>query len=260
VSWTETKVFEQLRHVFPSPAHVRIPAVRNGTGYARKRNRTADGIVFSVYPSRGLWMAGVEIKVSRSDWKKELADAEKADEISKYCHAWYVAAPVDVVPVNEVPLPWGLIECTAATAKIVKKPKHIAKPTPLDILLVASIFRSVESCVVPVGSVNERVKEAVTKATEAARSRVELELERLREVVKEFERTSGIRLDGYTWEAGSIGKAVALVREHGVDKIAHNLRREAERMKDLADRVLRDLAAAEPNPTANSLDDGEAAA
>lgn len=41
--WTESKVFDALRHVFPSPAHTRIPSVRNGTGYARSLGNRKNG-------------------------------------------------------------------------------------------------------------------------------------------------------------------------------------------------------------------------
>ena len=62
--------------------------VGNATGW--ECNRHADAIVVSLWKSRGLEIMGFETKVSRSDWLKELKQPEKADEISKYCHRWYL--------------------------------------------------------------------------------------------------------------------------------------------------------------------------
>lgn len=77
--WTERLVFERLAKVFPPPAFVLLPQVRNGTGFSRRRTRTADAIAASVWPSRGLYLVGVEIKVCVHDWRRELADAAKSE-------------------------------------------------------------------------------------------------------------------------------------------------------------------------------------
>jgi hypothetical protein len=46
----------------------------------------------SLWPSRGIELHGIEIKVSRNDWLKELGDPAKADEIARFCDRWWVAA------------------------------------------------------------------------------------------------------------------------------------------------------------------------
>ena len=239
-AWTEAKVFDALRHVFPSPAHTRIPSVRNGTGYARKRTRTADGLVFSTWPSRGLWMAGIEIKVSRSDWKKELADAAKSDEIQQYCHHWYVAAPVGVVPINEVPKAWGVIEVSGTTADIVKAAPPLEAKAP-DFLLLCAIFRAMEGKIVCAGVVEDRVREQVDAALEAKQNVDAYEFKNLKEVVAEFSATSGVNLNAGTWHAGNIGKAVKFVQEHGAENILSRMRRDAEHVKKMAEEMLAKL-------------------
>jgi hypothetical protein len=55
-------IFASLKAVFPHPAHTLLSNVRNGTGFSRSP-RTADAIVVSTFPSRGLWLAGVETKL-----------------------------------------------------------------------------------------------------------------------------------------------------------------------------------------------------
>ena len=64
-------VIEMLKVHFPSPEFVFLEEVRNGTGYARGHIRTADAIIMGTYPSRGLYMHGVEVKISRQDWLNE---------------------------------------------------------------------------------------------------------------------------------------------------------------------------------------------
>ena len=54
-----------------------------------------------MWPSRGLYIAGVEIKVSRADWLKERKDPGKSVSIQRFCKYWYVAAPAGIVPVAD---------------------------------------------------------------------------------------------------------------------------------------------------------------
>lgn len=212
--WTEREVFKRLRHVFPSPAHVLIPQVRNGTGHSRKQARTADALALSVWPSRGLWMAGVEIKVSRSDWKKEFADPEKASEFIKWCHYWYVAAPVGVVPTAELPINWGLIEVEANTAKVVTVPKSLEPEKP-DLLLVCSLLRSFTEHYTSNVDVSAKAEAEMKSVVETATFDLKYKLEDLQRKVDEFEKTAGVKIaDG--WLQKDIGKAVKLILESSI--------------------------------------------
>lgn len=60
--------------------------VSNGTGW-HGRKRFADALVLSCWPSRGINLSGIEVKVSRSDWRRELDIPEKAEAIAKWCVA-----------------------------------------------------------------------------------------------------------------------------------------------------------------------------
>jgi len=126
--------------VWSEPAFATLREVRNGTGY-RRTERYADLVVVSCWPSRGLWIGGVEIKVSRSDWTRELRDPEKSAEIQKWCKYWWVAAPIGVVRDGELPETWGLVEVTESTAKL-KRAAPELKPAELDVGFVASLLRN----------------------------------------------------------------------------------------------------------------------
>jgi hypothetical protein len=215
--WDEGLVFEKLRHIWPSPGYVRLPQVRNGTGYARSRTTTADALVLSVWPSRGLWIAGVEIKVSLADWKKELAKPDKADEIQKYCHYWYVAAPKGVIPIATLPELWGLVEVNGNTAEICKQAPRL-NPKPVDLLFLCAALRAAEDVTVSKAGFNDEVKKQVDVAVQAEQRNKKYDYERLHEAVKAFEEASGISLWA-TWDAGNIGAAVAFVRKSKIQSV-----------------------------------------
>lgn len=56
-------VIEALGKTFLSPSYAMLTQVRNGTGMSRNA-RTADAMFMSLWPSRGIYLAGIEVKVS----------------------------------------------------------------------------------------------------------------------------------------------------------------------------------------------------
>lgn len=134
-----------LREHFPFGAFAVVEEVRNGTGYGRQE-RYADAVVVSCWPSRGLWIAGVEIKVDRQDWLHELKSPEKSAEIQQWCDYWWIATPALLVKPGELPATWGLLEYDAASrAKdklVVAKEAPKLEPQPLSLAFAASLARS----------------------------------------------------------------------------------------------------------------------
>jgi hypothetical protein len=105
---TASDIERELMKRYPSGEYAYFSQVRNGTGFPRE-TRTADAMVLSLWPSRGLELYGFEIKVSRSDWLSELKNPKKAEELSQYCDYWYIVAPSDIVEIGELPATWGLM-------------------------------------------------------------------------------------------------------------------------------------------------------
>lgn len=242
--WTERRVFAALKGPFPDGAFLRIPQVRNGTGYSR-RARTADALIVSCWPSRGIWFAGVEIKVSLHDWKKELAQPEKSAEIQKWCDYWYIAAPAGVVPLPELPPTWGLIECSSRGCKIVKAAPKLDSQT-VSVSFVAAVLRSATAGMVPNADLEALVNEAVEKRSDYARG----EYERLRDRVTEFEKLTGISVWS-TWEYGNVKQVLKLVQQakgNGLEQARGYLRREAHRLAKLSCEVLALCDSDPPDP------------
>lgn len=125
---------------FRTPAHAWLYEVRNTTGYSNKV-RSADALVVSCWPSRGIWIAGIEVKVSRSDWQRELMEPAKAAEIMQWCNRWYIAAPPDVIRAGELPETWGLFEVAAKKASLVREAPQLT-PVPMTASFIASVLRN----------------------------------------------------------------------------------------------------------------------
>ena len=72
--------------------------------------RRADAPYVGFFASRGKFLVGHELKVSRADWLHELAQPEKAEIWFRECHSWYlVAAHESIVQEGELPHGWGLM-------------------------------------------------------------------------------------------------------------------------------------------------------
>lgn len=238
--WTERRIYSLLSKPFPSPAWVLLPQVRNGTGFKRKKVRTADAVAVSVYPSRGLYLAGIEIKVTLADWRKELAEPDKA-EMQKWCQHWYIAAPKGLIPHGELPETWGLVECSPTSAKVtVKAPK--LDPEPPDMLLLCSILR--KAAELKTAEVNAEIEDLVTEKVNSRmkyeRKTHEQRVQQLTDLIESFQKASGVNISN-RWLAGDIGEAVKMVvagKHLDVDNRIKALKKQAERIVASCDEAL----------------------
>lgn len=104
----EGDLVDRLATRFGPPAFAFLPQVRDSTGAVAAR--TADAIAMSLWPSRGLVLHGFEIKVTRTDWHKELHNPAKAEMIAQFCDFWWlVVGDKDIVKPGELPDAWGLL-------------------------------------------------------------------------------------------------------------------------------------------------------
>jgi len=76
-----------------------------------KNGRRVDAVAYNLFPSRNWKTIGLEVKVSRSDWKKELKEASKNDWFVGQVDQFYVVAGrKGIVRESELPDGWGLLE------------------------------------------------------------------------------------------------------------------------------------------------------
>lgn len=72
---------------------------------------------------------GFEVKVSRSDWLKELRRPEKALDALAWLDYWSVAAPPGIVREGELPAGWGLVEVRETGLRTIVEPT-LLRPLP----------------------------------------------------------------------------------------------------------------------------------
>lgn len=235
-AWGEGRILAALRERFAAPAYAFFPHVRNQTGYSRTV-RTADAIAMSLYPSRGLHITGVEIKSSRGDWLRELADPSKAEEIAQHVDFWCLAVgDRDIVQPGELPTNWGLLAPAGKALKMFTEPKLLGeRDDRISRTFLAAILRRAMEESPAESAINAAVQVAVNEARAQEREGAVLRQKRdetnaardardLRQLIDDFEKASGISIQR-TWQAGEIGNAVRALQ--GCPKMDH-LARELE--------------------------------
>lgn len=229
-------VIELLRTRYAAPAWAFLEQVANGTGFAADRH--VDAIAMGVWPSRGLELIGFEVKVSRNDWRRELRKPDKAEPIAARMDRFYVVAPADVVPRDEVPSAWGLIEVVGGKKLIERKPAEKLEPKPLDHLFLAAILRKAAAASPTLEMQAEARRQAHDEVEQDLDHRVEQrtyglqsELDRLRERVQAFEARTGIPLEKheqngwYGFPSGDeLAAAVLFLARGGTQRARQQLR------------------------------------
>ena len=131
-----------LARQWQAPARAFIPEFRCGTGYSRETR--ADALGMELWPSstNGLEIAGFELKVSRSDWLRELKNPHKATPIKQFCDRWYlVVSDLKIITyADELPHGWGLMHAENGEIRtMIEAPKLEA--VPHDRAFIAALMR-----------------------------------------------------------------------------------------------------------------------
>lgn len=132
--------------------------VNGGFGHGRR----CDAIYVGFTSGSGRILVGHELKVSRADWRHELAQADKADFWHDNTHAWYIVAPsTTIVPPDELPFGWGLM-----VPKTRGRRFRIVKASPARDITpswdsMRSIFARMDT--LQAQEIQQRVKERVDK-------------------------------------------------------------------------------------------------
>lgn len=151
------------------PEYALMWEVAEATGM--NSGRRADAVIVSLWPSRGLEIHGVEIKISRADWRREAADPTKAEAISKYCDRWWVHTSPDVVDdISDMPPAWGLREWNGSRWKT-RKEAEKTEAQPVTRQFLASLLRRADGT----------MQRLIAEAHREGRAKVHDELESQRE-------------------------------------------------------------------------------
>lgn len=240
---------------FSDPEWAVLFEVRNATGFA-DNVRSADAIAMSLWPSRGLELYGMEIKVSRYDWQKERATPEKAESIASYCDRWLLVTGHGVVAdISEIPPAWGWLEydgkqliqrreAAKTEARLCDRKflaallRRVSKTD--DALLEAEVARRVEAIN---RDFDERVKRAAESRTSYGKDLVK--------DVEEFEAAAGFKIkDGWSHSPNDVGRAVKAVLASGIDGTYSGLAGAMASLREQADKIQQALSdiGLEPRP------------
>lgn len=220
---TAADICQALEKRFASPAYAVFYEVSNATG--AQLRRYADAVAFGLWPSRGYTIEGIEIKVNRSDWIKEIKDPTKAASIQRYCNRWWIATPPNVIDPGEVPANWGHLVLTRGVLRAQKKAPDL-DPEPMSPGFVASVMRRCherQQAIRGEGfeegrrSVESRQIEETPeyRRLKLAYEHIQREHERYRDQVRQFEEKSGLLVSQW-FHGDRIKKALQLLNGSGI--------------------------------------------
>jgi len=216
--WTAAEITQLLRNRHDGQEWAFVTEVPNGTGL--DMDRRCDGLAMCLWPSKGLHLHGYEIKVNRSDWLNEIQDVSKAAAFSRFCHYWWIAAPVGLVKLEELPATWGLMCPTSTGGLRAKKPATLTDPELPNHSLLAGMFRAACKASASEATIRAARREgysdgydSATKSKQHSDAHEHRDLERrlntLQQSVDAFEATSGVRIRAYGGK--QLGQLVQIV-------------------------------------------------
>lgn len=123
------------------PRYAVAEGVRSHSSFDARR--TADFVAMDLWKAGKLDLHGHEVKVSRSDWLRELKDPSKAGEFMPYMNRWWlVIADASMVRPGELPDGWGMLALSGGVlAKVKSAPRRDA--LPLTPTRLAPLLRAV---------------------------------------------------------------------------------------------------------------------
>src|SRR5579862_2430119 len=127
-----------LQSTYPEPEWATFAELRAGTGYSN--DQRLDLFVLNLWPSKQYRSLAIEVKVSRSDFKRELKDPGKRVFAETVAHECYFAVPVGLVRKDEIPEGWGLYEVTRGGIRTAKMATQ-RTPAPWPMSFMASLAR-----------------------------------------------------------------------------------------------------------------------
>lgn len=230
------QIYAALRERYCAPEHAIFFEVANGTG--SNIRRYADAVVMNLFPSRGLTLSGFEIKVSRSDWQRELKNPHKVEEgVFKYCDHWWVVALPEIVAIAELPPTWGLLVLTDKGLR-----QSVAAPRlesqDMSRSFIAALLRRASE--IDESAVNAMVQKKYDVRAAQIDGEVERRVKsRLREVeeklatVKNIERQLGVSLTDWHAHEG-YGRLLKAMEATGISKSWAGLRQLAQTLDGMA--------------------------
>lgn len=218
-------VIDILLKKFPPSEYALMAEVRDAAGFGA--SRSADFLIMGLWPSRGLDMIGVERKSYRGDWLNELKKPEKAENIYQYCDRWYLLTDNEnVAKIDEIPINWGWMHIdVSGKIKVIKDAPKL-NPVPISKTFLACLLKraSCKDGWITEHSIQDKIEAAKQRGIQEmvnTNHRTNEAYKELIKNVKEFEETSGIKLNNQRWGVTGkrMGEAVKFIIEGGMPEL-----------------------------------------
>lgn len=258
--WTEAVLVNALRSRYAANEWALVTQVRDGAGWDR---RTFDAIAIGLWSSRGHSVHGFECKISKSDWKRELAKPEKAEPLAAFCDYWWVVAPPNIVDPLTLPVGWGLLtvgQRGTVSTTVQAAQREVKAPTMGFVAQLAKRVLAERPAQAELDAADQAgYKRGVESAERQAKWNTEHwqdEVKALREGIRVFEEVTGLsigKLDRFGSGLADLRRYAEVVRNViATDGQGWNAPREhLRRARDAAEKfIARVDAEFPPEPTA----------
>ena len=218
--------------------------VPDSTGH--QASRRADAVAMNLWPSR-MALHGYEIKVSRSDWLRELKRPDKAELVWRFCDYWWlVVSDQSIVKEGELPEGWGLMVPHGKGLRRIVQAKHVPAESP-SFEFMASMLRAGMAGKVDRTAIAGEVQKArddgyeqgVRDGSRQGRDAIR-ENERIMELFKGFSEATGIevdRMDSGQHVGGAYNAAKRLLASWGEGAVRGRLHCMRRAMKNLQEQI-----------------------
>lgn len=249
-----SQIVELLKVRYHLPEFALVTQVPDGTSV--NKSRTCDAIAVGCWKSAGIKVHGFEIKVSRSDWRKEMQDRDKAAVFERHCHHWWIVAPKGIVQLDELPSTWGLI-VASETKLTTAKPSDLRVAEPIDAAFLAGFLRRALDQNGRESEVESAYRRGHTDGWKEGQKRLEKsnleqqlidQLGALGKRISDFEERSGIRIDLY--DSGKCGEQFAAFKRLIGDTDNWQSKQAIKWARQLAEDAAALVAFADANPLA----------
>jgi hypothetical protein len=205
--------------------YIVLEQVPDATGYAH--GRWIDVVVFDLWPSKGLLRSAFEIKVSRGDFLREIANPVKYKWAVESFHEFWFVAPQDVIKIEELPANVGWLFPRAGKLAIKRRAVQNLNPR-LDDTLLAAFMRA-----------GAKEISRVTKVTskEILENSEEYQLaNRFKEAVRGFTAKRG--LNKFESSSLTVDEIVTWLEEASLD---NQLKQDRDHLLEIAGRFQREV-------------------
>lgn len=245
---TTGELMSKLAEKYPRDRYALFFDVPDAVG--TNAHRRADAIAIGCWRSVGHTIDGFELKVSRSDWLREVALVSKADPFVERCDRWWlVTSSPDIAKLEEIPACWGWMALTKGGLRVQRPaPRLPTEPKTIDRLFAIGILRKMQEDMTLAPEVRQilegeraRMAEKIDQEVKLRTERNQRRVDELQAKVDKFEAESGLKIDD--WRLGNVAKLAKAIDEMSSyggthwDKVAVTLSQQEHTLRNLLECV-----------------------